>query len=268
MKRPGWLIEEPADVYHAKAAENLSSHQLADFHKSPYLYWKKHSGLIAEKDSPAYAFGRAAHTLILEGRETFEREYAIGGPINPETGDTFGASTKAYAAWLADSGKQSAVTNDEMIKLERMELSVRVHSSAYALVLGGFAEGVVRSKYCGVPCQIRMDYYKPGKLVDLKTCNDLDSFEWDTYRFNYMDQLAFYHAILQKASGQNCEVHFIAVEKKEPFRCGVWKLDKKWVEHARRQNEEDIKRLKTCSKLKIWPTGYEEVRTIKMELRS
>ena len=62
MQRPDWLIEESAEVYHAKSRENLSSHQLGDFRKCPYLYWKKYSGLIVDKDSPAYAFGRAAHT--------------------------------------------------------------------------------------------------------------------------------------------------------------------------------------------------------------
>lgn len=124
MNRPDWLIIEPAETYHAKASENLSSHQLADFRKCPSLYWKKHSGLISDKDSAAYAFGRAAHTLILEGRDAFEREYAIGGPINPKTGKPFGSSTGAYASWLAESGKQAAVTGDESITLELMEQSV------------------------------------------------------------------------------------------------------------------------------------------------
>jgi len=43
----------------------------------------------------AYQLGRAAHTLILEGREAYERGYAIGGPVNPCTGQPFAAGTKA-----------------------------------------------------------------------------------------------------------------------------------------------------------------------------
>ena len=45
----------------------------------------------------ASATGRAAHTLILEGRERFLAEYAIGGPINEKTGQPYGTTTKAFA---------------------------------------------------------------------------------------------------------------------------------------------------------------------------
>lgn len=261
MKRPDWLIEEPAEVYHAKAAENLSSHQLADFRKCPYLYWKKHSGLIADKDSAAYSFGRAAHTLILEGRDTFEQQYAIGGPINPKTGRSYGASTKAYASWLAESGKQSAVTNDEAITLEMMERAVLVHPEAPALITDGFAEGVIRTDYCGVPCQIRMDYFQPVfGLVDLKTCDDLTWFEADARRFGYLHQLAFYRSILCKVSDQDYQVHIIAVEKKEPFRCGVWRISSDALDYAQRENESAIGRLKICQETGTFPTGYEAIR--------
>ena len=47
------FLEEPADVYHARSSEFLSSHQLIDFMKCPLLYHKKRSGLIEDKDSPA-----------------------------------------------------------------------------------------------------------------------------------------------------------------------------------------------------------------------
>ena len=91
------LTIEPAEVYHAKAKDNLSSHQLADYRKCPLLYHRKRLGLIPQKDSTAYLVGRAAHTLILEGRERFEAEYAVGGPINPKTEKPYGPTTKAFA---------------------------------------------------------------------------------------------------------------------------------------------------------------------------
>ena len=73
------LTCEPADVYHARAADHLTSHQLADFRKCPLLYRNKQLGLIEDEDRPAYRLGRAAHTLILEGRDRFEARYAVGG---------------------------------------------------------------------------------------------------------------------------------------------------------------------------------------------
>ena len=62
------FIFEPADTYHAAAKDYLSSHQLADFRRCPLLYQWKQLGLAKDKDRPAYFLGRAAHTLILEGR--------------------------------------------------------------------------------------------------------------------------------------------------------------------------------------------------------
>ena len=258
---PDWITEEAAEVYHSKARENLSSHQLAEFRKCPLLYWKKQSGLIEDRDSAAYAFGRAAHTLILEGRKAFEDLYAIGGPENPKTGKPFGSTTKAYAAWLGESGKPCAVTNDEAITLELMERSVLTHPEAPALLIGGLAEGVVRCEYVGLPCQTRMDYYHPKLgLVDLKTCDDLTWFESDARRFGYLHQLAFYHAVLRQVSGIDHQVHIIAVEKKEPFRCGVWRITPEALDFARAENESAIERLKVCMETQVWPTGYETVR--------
>ena len=58
---------EPAEVYHGKAKENLSSHQLINFMRCPLLYQRQRAGLIDEKESSAYFIGRAAHCRILEG---------------------------------------------------------------------------------------------------------------------------------------------------------------------------------------------------------
>jgi len=80
------LTVEPAEEYHAKASEFLSSHQLIDFMRCPWLHYKKTAGLIEEKDSTAYLVGRAAHVRILEGRDRYETDFAIGGPITSPPG--------------------------------------------------------------------------------------------------------------------------------------------------------------------------------------
>jgi len=99
------LNVEPEGVYHAQANKYLSSHQLAAFRTCPLLYHKKREGLIPDVDRPAYLVGRAAHALILEGRERYADRYAVGGPVNPKTGEPFGTRTKAWAEWAAAQGK-------------------------------------------------------------------------------------------------------------------------------------------------------------------
>jgi hypothetical protein len=98
----GFLVREPADVYHAKGKDFLSAHALTEFRRCPLLYRKKELGLGPERDTTAYLIGRAAHTLILEGRERYQREFAVGGPINPNR-QPFGSLTKAFARMGGES---------------------------------------------------------------------------------------------------------------------------------------------------------------------
>ncbi|MFI4912684.1 MAG: PD-(D/E)XK nuclease-like domain-containing protein [Sedimentisphaeraceae bacterium JB056] len=262
MQRPDWLIAESADYYHKQAKENLSSHQLIEFINCPLMYFKKLTGLIKDRDSQCYSFGRAAHTLILEGREVFEDEYAVGGPVNPKTGKEYGSNTKAFAAWADEIGKP-VISSEELVILEFMQNQVLTHRQAPSLITGGVAEAVCRTEYCGLPSQIRMDYFNPDKgIVDLKTCDSLDKFEFDARRYGYISQLAFYRAVLKEASGIQYDVHIIAVEKKEPFRCGVWKISAMALNEAQRENEQHIEELKKCIESDFWPTRFEDIRLL------
>lgn len=60
------LSTEPAEAYFASSNEFLSSHQLLDFMKCPWLLRKKMLGLLEDRGGPAYLVGRAAHVRILE----------------------------------------------------------------------------------------------------------------------------------------------------------------------------------------------------------
>ena len=256
----GCLTFEPAEVYHAKSGEFLSSHLLADFRKCPLLYHRKRCGLVPSEDRPAYLMGRAAHTVILEGKEAFEQSFAVGGPVNPKTGLPYGSSTKAWAEW-AEAQNKDVLTNDQYGLVMQMANGVQVNALARELLSHGVPEGVVRAEYSGVACQIRMDWLDPHQgIVDLKTCDDLTWFEADARRYCYIHQLAFYRAVLAQVIGVPMPVHLIAVEKKEPFRCGVWRVGPDALAATQRENEAAIQRLQRCAALNQWPTGYEECR--------
>ena len=270
------LKSEPADEYHAMADRYLSSHQLLDFMKCPWLHRKKSVGLIKDADSTSYLVGRAAHVRILEGRDVYEAAFALGGPINEKTGKPFGAGTKAFAEWAEAQGKP--VLSQEQVELvEQMAAGVGMNDEAVALLLFGRAEGVVRAEYFGTPCQIRIDWLHPHRgIVDFKTCDDLTWFEADARRYGYHKQMAFYRAVLMQAivnSSVDCSehgdaavaavpVHLIAVEKKEPFRCGVWRVSDETLAQAQRENEAAIRRLLACRQNGEWPTGFEEIRVL------
>ena len=133
----------------------MSSHLLADFRESPALYHRKVSGEITESESSAFVMGRAAHCLILEGRNAFDREYVVtDGPINPRTGESYGRNTKAFAEWAAT--EREIISGKDFSFLLKLQRGVWLHPIASELLADGIAEGVVRAEYCSVPCQIRM----------------------------------------------------------------------------------------------------------------
>jgi hypothetical protein len=257
------LKAEPEETYHAQAGRYLSSHLLADFRRCPLLYWRKVCGLIPDADRPAYVVGRAAHKRILEGREAYEAAYAVGGPINPRTDRPFGPGTKAFASWAAAHGKP-VLTDSQADLVEQMSAGVAMNARATELLMVGRAEGVVRADYCGVPCQARLDWAHPLEgLVDLKTCDELTWFEADARRYGYLYQMAFYRAVLARALNDVLvPVHIIAVEKSQPYRCGVWRVPEDSLAIAQAENEAAIRRLARCRDLGQWPTGYEEMRLL------
>ena len=258
------LIHEPFDVYLEKSAEHLTSHQLKEFRDNPYLYHKRKLDLVPEEpDRPAFLFGRAAHTLILEGLKAFEESYAVGGPVNPKTGETYGPRTKAFADWAEAQGKP-VLTDDQLVLLTQLNTMVHTHETAAELLADGVAEGVVRAEYRELPCQARLDWLNPSQgIVDLKTCDTLTFFEMSARSYGYIHQMAFYRAVLGQVTGNLAEipVHIIAVEKQEPYRCGVWRLAPDLLKHAQKENEQAMERLKRCEETDAWPTGYESVRT-------
>ena len=256
-----FLIRESADAYHAQAGEYLSSHQLADFRRNPLLFHKKQRGLIKDEDRPAYLIGRAAHTLILEGRDAYESEYAVGGPINPKAGAPYGHRTKKYREWADTQGKRG-LADEQAALIEEVNAAVHAHQHASELLGNGVAEGVVRSEYCGVPSQARLDWLNPERgIVDLKTCDNLDWLQLDARNYGYDHPFAFYRALAACVIETVLHVYLIAVEKREPFRCGVWHMSEDVLAIRQKDNEDAIGRLKTHRERNHWPSGYEDIRS-------
>ena len=262
MDKYNFIITEPSEEYHAKRNQFLSSHMLADFRKCPEFFHKKETGAIMDEDRPAYVIGRAAHTLTLEGIEKFNAEYTVGEPVNPNTGKPYGKNTQAYQSWL-ETQEKPVISSSDFDFIKRLQIAVWLHNGAAKLLQDGVAEGVVRTEYRGMPCQIRMDFFNSEfGIIDLKTCDNLDYFEFDARRFQYLHQAAFYRAVLREASGTGYPFHLIAVEKHEPFRCGVWRISDESLDLAEVENTAAIGRLKHCRTENLWPTGYEETRLL------
>lgn len=260
-----------AAEYHQAARDGkyLSSHMLSDFRKSPRLYHKKLMGEIEPAESAALAFGRAIHVLVLEGRAKFDEEFTISdGPINAKTGEPFGKTTKAYKEWAAAQTKE-IVSGPDFAFMTKLRESVWAHPVARELLDDGISEQTVRCEYCGVACQIRMDWFRAdyeGRpiICDLKSASDLTYFEGDARRFGYPQQMSFYREVLRAASNGEIEAdcYLIGIEKSDAMRCCVWKLTDGLLQASAVENERAIAELRECRRTNTWPTRTEDLRVL------
>lgn len=273
MNRPEYLLDIPAEEYHAATKENqyTTSHRLNLFRRCPALYHKHITGEIVEGDTAAFQMGRAVHVLTIEGADKFDAEYLVAdGPTNPKTGKPYGRETKAFKDW-AELQTRPVIGGDDHALMLKLSGAVHAHPIAADILSAGFAEATVRAVWDGEPVQARLDWFDPerGIIADLKTCTDVDRFPFDIRDFGYVTQLAFYKRVLELAGyhGPRIRAYLIAVEKKEPYRVAVAEISELTLNDGNvaeagkygAGNDTVMRELLECRAADRWPTRYEEL---------
>jgi len=273
MNRPEYLLDIPAEEYHAATKENqyTTSHRLNLFRRCPALYHKHITGEIVEGDTAAFQMGRAVHVLTIEGADKFDAEYLVAdGPTNPKTGKPHGRETKAFKDW-AELQTRPVIGGDDHALMLKLSNAVHAHPIAADILSAGFAEATVRAVWDGEPVQARLDWFDPerGIIADLKTCADVDRFPFDIRDFGYVTQLAFYKRVLELAgyAGPRIRAYLIAVEKKEPYRVAVAEISELTLNDGNvaeagkygAGNDTVMRELLECRAADRWPTRYEEL---------
>lgn len=235
-----FLIRETTVVEPNPGARHLSSYELNEFRRNPRLFRRRELGYVGDGNGAGDLLDHAAHVLILDGQEALEREFASQG---------------------AKAKSPDRLTIAQAALIENMNDSVYAHAHAAALLATGVAGGVVRVEYEGLPCHAQLDWLCPERgLVELKSCENLDWFPMDARVHDTVHHLAFQRSLVEAASGRRHRVHVIAVERREPFRCGVWRLGEELLTRAEKENKKAINRLRECRRTGLWPTGYEDIR--------
>jgi hypothetical protein len=237
-----FLIRETTVVDHNPGAPHLSSYELNGFRRNPRLFRRRELGYVGDGNRASDLVDHAAHVLILDGQAAYEHEFALHGSI-------------------AKSMAKTALDDTQSVLIENMNDAVHAHVHAAALLATGVASGVVRVEYEGLPCHAQLDWLSPDRgIVELKLCENLDWLAMDARVHDTVHHLAFQRSLVEAASGHRHLVHLIAVEQREPFRCGVWRLGDELLTHAEKENTEAIARLRNCRRTGQWPTGYEGIR--------
>lgn len=208
--------------------------------------------------STVMALGIACHVRILEGPEAFADRYAIGGPINPRTGEPYGNLTKAYAEWEAEQNKP-VLTLATAEAVEEIAEAVEAHPVAARLLAEPRnTEMTVLWQDQDEPCKGRIDAYtESGILLDLKTTTDPYpvAFQRSLVKYGHHISLAAYKRGLLKNCKTVRDILVIAVQAVAPYEVVVYRVAPETIAVGEQEWIRGVQMAANCKKTGVWP-GY------------
>jgi len=220
----------PNEDYHAGVG--ISSSYIRRFGQSQ-LHAVKHK----QESTPALKFGTAAHSLIVEGREAFDKEVKVvsGSPY-----------TKAYKEEKADYEEQGYIVlkEAELELLESMRANMIYEGNAYLNAKGKVAEASIYWYEDDVLCKCRPDLMCPPLsepnsdskiiIVDYKTTISCEpyAFNKSVSKYGYDMQASWYRRGLESAGYSVDGFVFIAQEKTHPYASKVFRITKEQMDYA------------------------------------
>ena len=250
----------PDEIYHERP--ELSSSQLRKFMKSPYSYIKS----LERHDEPtdAMRFGSAAHLALLQPDE-FGNQVIVAPQCDRRTKEgkaiweTFQASVKPGTLILKEvEWKQASQMANEIRGSREFAPWVADHRH---VEIAGFAT------IDGIECRIKPDMLGKGWMLDYKTTTSCSAaaFNHSVMSFGYVVQAAFYCIVAEAIDGEPMtEFYFIAQEKAAPYEWKMYRLDALYLQHAKNEVREALKRFALCKALNDWPKVSKEVVTLSL----
>lgn len=231
---------------------------LWELRKSPmhYLYAVTHE----KAQTPALAFGTAAHKYILE-TDDFFKHYAVAPVIDRRTK----AGKAEWSQFVEELGEKQPVSLDDYNAIIEMDKAIWANRTAAALLKTGEHEVPVQwiDPETGEPCKCRPDvitrYDGINYIVDYKTttsCED-GAFERACRMYGYKLQAAMYSEGVFNATLKDYKFAFVAQEKAPPYAVRVYFCDDGFVDEGTDQYRSLIRLYHKCKESGEWP-GYED----------
>ena len=222
--------------------EYLSSSQLKWYNRSPKF--AKFMLDNPQEETDAMRFGSLFHDLMacmagangmwaqgygvwLDGLARFD------APVNPKTGQPYGATTKAYAEAYAkfkeDNADKLIASRDELNLAYEMCHSLwykcgSTSEQVRKLLKWGKPEvSIFYETEDGIKIKIRPDLLTPKKIVDWKstTLDDLteESINRTILHYGYHISAAMYQYVYHAVTGKWLDFYLVFVQKQEPYDC-------------------------------------------------
>ena len=262
--KPGIYKDLPFDQY--LAIDALSNTAMGALAQSPRHY-KLAPPLERQK---ALVLGNMIHTGRLEP-DKFADRYAVCpdyhlDELNLTTkGErTESKVTKYVKERVAEFERATEQEGRESVPAEWYRDMLNVVESLYAdadanklfNAKGSFEITLVwEDPETGMLCKGRIDKLctVQGKLVDLKSCEDLLKFPKSFANYSYARQIAHYQAGYIVLTGEVLEPWIVAIEKKPPYCCQSAPVDEAAIEWGNAERRRLINLLDECRKSDNWP---------------
>jgi hypothetical protein len=207
-------------------------------------------------DNPAFAFGRAAHKLLIEGLDGFESEYAIRPDEYPDF------RSKAAQQWRADQIERglTVLTPEDIFHIKGMAQSLGAHPMVKTGILDGMIERslIWQDEDTGIWIKARPDVI-PGDctdISDLKTTGsvDDDSIQKSMTSFGYHVQAAVACAGVKAVMNIDVESFtLVFAEKLPPYAVRVVTIPTEDIARGASQMKWAIREFAKCLKTGVWP---------------
>ena len=211
------------------------------------------------ESTEALLFGQALHVATLEP-DRFEQTVVLG-PINPKTGEPFGADTKACREFAAENPDKIVVAKGFREKILGMGRSIRRHPSASKLIRSCQRAEVTmvwNDPVFDLPLKARPDGVGVG-LLDLKSSVNAspESFPRSIYDYGYDIQAAMDIDGWKALMGEAQPLTLVVVEKEPPYAVALYcfEPDDDWVKIGRQRYREILAKIQLGERTGEWP-GY------------
>lgn len=233
----GSVLEEMRD------GEGCPAKALARHYLSP---WPRD-----DRDTPAKAFGRAAHAYLMEGEEVFFERYAV----EPEGQD---GRTKEGKAWLAANVDRARISFKDFETIKGMKIGLDMNAGTAAAFTEGRPEvtAIWKDTETGIWLKSRPDWLRKGLTINYKTaeCAAYEPFMRQAWNLGYFVSAGICVDVM-RALGEPGHHCFIAQEKTVPYLAKAWVLTDDYLQGARMVYRKALRQFADCISTGRWE-GY------------
>lgn len=257
---PGLYANVPFREY--LSHPGISRSALMDMLEATPAHYRYNRDHLDHKVSEAFLWGSAVHCRLQEPEE-FAARY-VRGPVNPKTGEQFGATTATWAEAQAEADAAGQFLYADKWCVDAMAEAVKTHPDTKRILEGRpmiEATAIWKDPATGLLCKARPDNLRVdlGLFIDVKTTETASphGFAKSAATYGYFDQIAHYGLGLSILLGRDFDGYLVAVEKAPPHAVACYRVGSKEVQEGRRRVAWALELIAKCEASGEWP-GYRE----------